>query len=387
MKRTAKAKRKSQKASERFAGYAIQEVLGSGSYGVVYKVSKGSRVYALKAMHGNLILKSDAHESFQTEIKALETIKGKPNVIQIHDAGVYGGIPYIVSELMSNGTLENALTKRKLPFSDIEAMEIMHAISVGLRSIHEVNLVHCDLKPSNIFIEADGKPIIGDFGLARPKPVLSQLIADNGPMGTFSYMAPEQFRGVAPTPESDVYAACGILYHMLTLKRPFYEAENLAALVAMKTSGPIPSPHHINPHVFRDTENLIFYAGCSNISSERLSSEIFAGNISAYLSCMKGPNFNPKSVSTQTRFDQAIDEFKATLVRTAQAPIKLISDAFGLTPVRANANVDIPDQGEATTALKPDEIDFGDSATGQTEEEKDKLKTDKSIEPQNPSPS
>lgn len=136
---------------------------------------------------------------FQREAKAVAALS-HPNILAIYDVGNEQGISFLVTELLEGETIQTRLTKSPIPWR--KAVEIAIAIAEGLAAAHSKGIIHRDLKPANIFLTADGRPKILDFGLAHRNPSAaadeSTETIDGAVMGTPGYMSPEQIRGTAP---------------------------------------------------------------------------------------------------------------------------------------------------------------------------------------------
>ena len=137
----------------------------------------------------------------------------------MHDAGNDGPIPYIVCEYVERQSLAERLRKSP-PLSLRQGLGLIVHILEALRVAHEKGIVHRDLKPANIFLTRDGKPKIGDFGLAKAQSLPSGTIVGKL-MGTPAYMSPEQCRGKGTTAASDLYAVGVMLFEMAVGRRPF----------------------------------------------------------------------------------------------------------------------------------------------------------------------
>src|SRR5205814_3782515 len=158
------------------------------------------------------------------------------------DVGAHDGSPYVVSELLEGETLRDRL--RGATCSTRKAVEYAIQIAQGLAAAHEKGIVHRDLKPENIFITRDGRVKILDFGLAKlasPTEGSNTEVTLTSPatlpgivMGTVGYMSPEQVRGDATNPRSDIFSFGAALYEMLTGRRAFKRntsAETMTAIL------------------------------------------------------------------------------------------------------------------------------------------------------------
>ena len=169
-----------------------------------------------------------------------------PNILAIHDIGQHEGSPFLVSELLEGESLRATLDRGALPQRN--TIEYGVQIAHGLAAAHEKGIVHRDLKPENIFVTKDGRIKILDFGLAKlvqeagaetggaPDEVTltTENTAAGMVMGTASYMAPEQVRGDAVDPRTDIFAFGAVLYEMLSGTRAFRRdtpAETMTAVL------------------------------------------------------------------------------------------------------------------------------------------------------------
>src|SRR6266851_1607635 len=232
-------------ASTRLGPYEIVAPLGAGGMGEVYRArdTRLGREVAVKVLPESLAGNPDRQARFEREARAVAALS-HPNILAIHDYGTQGAVTYAVMELLEGETLRGRLAKGPLPWR--EAVEVGAAIADGLAAAHAKGIVHRDLKPENVFLTADGRVKILDFGLARSEPVVSAegatlsgvpLKHETDPgtvLGTVGYMAPEQVRGEMADARSDVFALGCVLYEMVTGARAFARpsaAETMAAIV------------------------------------------------------------------------------------------------------------------------------------------------------------
>jgi serine/threonine-protein kinase len=204
--------------------YALLRELGSGGAGTVYEAEHlvmGKRV-AVKLLNAGAAQAPDARARVVAEARAAARI-AHANVVDIHDLGISAeGVPYLVMELLEGETLAELVARG--PLSPSHACELVAQMLAGLSAAHRKGIIHCDLKPANVMVThpGPGRPLVKvlDFGVARP--VLESAAQESTvALGTPMYMAPEQVCGQPVDERTDVYAACAILYVLLTGTDPF----------------------------------------------------------------------------------------------------------------------------------------------------------------------
>jgi serine/threonine-protein kinase len=155
---------------------------------------------------------------FAREARAAAALSD-PNIERIYEYGEHEGRPYMALEYLPGGSLEERLAEGK-PVPDEEAAAIAAQVASGLAHAHANGLIHRDLKPANVLFDAEGRPKIADFGIARL--IGAETFTEEGTvMGTAAYISPEQAAGEAASPASDVYSFGVMLFRLLTGRLPF----------------------------------------------------------------------------------------------------------------------------------------------------------------------
>jgi serine/threonine protein kinase/Tol biopolymer transport system component len=222
----------------------ISATLGAGGMGEVYRArdARLGRAVAIKVLPTSFSSDRDRLQRFIQEARAAAGLN-HPNILSIFDIGEEKGAPYIVSELLEGETLREKLRNGPIPIR--KAVEYALQTARGLAAAHDKGIVHRDLKPENLFVTDDGHVKILDFGLAkltRPEEqsgaadaATVQAITEPGlVMGTVGYMSPEQVRGKAADPRSDLFSFGAILYEMISGKRAFHgetTADTMSAIL------------------------------------------------------------------------------------------------------------------------------------------------------------
>lgn len=204
-------------------GFEIEECLGSGGQGAVYRARqiRLGRVVALKIIGPRTRVIFREHLTrFQTEAQAIARLE-HPNIVRIYEIAEHESLPYLVLEYIDGGTLKGLLDRGELPVKD--AVQIVLKVAQAAHFAHSRGVVHSDLKPRNVLLTKDGTPKISDFGLARLIGPESEAAILSHPIGTKEYMSPEQWSAAGPTVDarSDQWSLGVILFELLCGHRPF----------------------------------------------------------------------------------------------------------------------------------------------------------------------
>src|SRR5581483_3789911 len=237
-------------AGSRLDSYEILSPLGAGGMGEVYRARDAAlkRDVAIKVLPPNWSRDPERLHRFELEAQATAALS-HPNIVSIFHVGQHDGCPYIVTELLQGETLRDRL--RRGPMRPRQACDCAIDMARGLAAAHDAGIVHRDFKPENLFLTKDGRLKILDFGLAKltqPEPAgagdttaaIPQHTEPGHVFGTVGYMAPEQVRGHAADPRSDIFALGVVLYEMLTCKRAFRKATSAETLSAILNEEPPP---------------------------------------------------------------------------------------------------------------------------------------------------
>jgi serine/threonine protein kinase/Tfp pilus assembly protein PilF/TolB-like protein len=245
--------------------YKIIDQVGAGGMGVVYRAhdEQLDRYVAVKVLPAGVLADEGTRKRFRQEALALAKLN-HPNIETVHQFGSQDGVDFLVMELISGVPLNEKL--KSGPLSERDVMRLGMQLADGLTAAHECGVVHSDLKPANIFITADNRLKILDFGLARllksgdDNDLTQTITAESGPMaGTLPYMSPEQLRGEPTDPRSDIYAAGTVLYEMATGTRPFPQHQTASLIGAILHAEP-PPLRTLNEQIQPSVEGVILKA-------------------------------------------------------------------------------------------------------------------------------
>ncbi|WP_441292227.1 protein kinase domain-containing protein [Sorangium sp. KYC3313] len=222
--------------------YALLREIGRGGMGIVWEAFDQMlrRPVALKRMMPENVVSFDARRSFEQEATTVARLRNE-HIVQVHDYGIDEGSPYIVMELLEGEDLESRLRRtRQLPAAAV--LSLLRQLSSGLEAASAAGIVHCDLKPANIFLArgASGESVkILDFGVGWR--LFDARDWNGSRIGTPAYMSPEQVRGAVPHPLADLWSLGVIAYRALTGRFPF-STENLPGLIISICTDPFPPP-------------------------------------------------------------------------------------------------------------------------------------------------
>ena len=229
-------------------GYRTEAVIGRGGMGVVYRAQdmRLRRTVALKVMAPELARDERFRERFVRESELAMSLE-HPNVVPIHDAGEADGRLYLVMRCVE-GTDLRALLRAEGALAPERTLAIVRQVADALDAAHARGLVHRDVKPSNVLLDANEHVYLADFGLTRRLSDDGSRLGDSASLGTPAYLAPEQIEGRPVDGRADVYALGCLLYECLTGEPPFSGGSRLAVAWAHLEEDP-PSASERNPQL------------------------------------------------------------------------------------------------------------------------------------------
>lgn len=240
--------------------YELRRLIGKGGMANVYEAYDPNfhRVVAVKVFKRE---DEDMLRRFIREANVMARLH-HPHLVEVYDTGEcpLDGITryYIVMPLLAGGTLRSRI--RRSPLSLQEVCQCLSDIAGALDYIHHEDIIHRDIKASNVLLDDEGRCYLTDFGIARITTDATQLTSTGNVLGTVDYVAPELFEvHRRADARSDLYSLGVLLYEMVTGRLPF-SADNQLALISMHISKQAPSPRLYVPQTPREVENVIYRA-------------------------------------------------------------------------------------------------------------------------------
>jgi serine/threonine protein kinase/tetratricopeptide (TPR) repeat protein len=236
--------------------YEILEEIGRGGMGVIYRARQrySRRFVALKRV---LTYHADSHETlarFRREAEAAASLD-HPNILPIHEVGeTEDGLPFFSMKLATGGSLRTVASTLRGKVR--ECVQLMAKAARAVEYAHGQGLLHRDLQPGNILLDARGEPMVSDFGLAKWLGEESDLTRTLTTFGTPGYIAPEQAEGATSSSAAYIYSLGAILFSLLAGRPPFVGA-NALSVIRQAAATPAPKLRSFAPSVGRDLETIV----------------------------------------------------------------------------------------------------------------------------------
>ena len=259
---------------KRMGPYTVTERIGDGGMAIVYKAYQESlnRYVALKVLRDELARDQQFVARFRQEALGAANLD-HPNIVHVYDAGAANGKYYIAMSYVDGGDLKGLIHQGAI--EPDRAIAITIQLAEALDHAHKQGLIHRDVKPSNVLMTRDGRPLLTDFGIAKALYESRQLTRTGTSIGTPEYMAPEQAQGLPPDGRTDIYALGVVLYEMLAAKVPFC-TDTPVATMYMHVHEPPPSLRQVQGAVPQWLEDVVCKALAKNPDDRYATAGLFA---------------------------------------------------------------------------------------------------------------
>ncbi|MBN1874357.1 MAG: protein kinase [Anaerolineae bacterium] len=240
-------------------GYQLLSQIGQGGMATVFKAYQPSmdRYVAVKILPAHFTQDRTFIARFEQEARTLAHLE-HPHILPVHDYGEQEGITYLVMRYIEGGSLNDLIIKRgPLPLD--ETGRVIGQIGRALGYAHSYGVIHRDVKPSNVLLDAQGNAFLMDFGIAKLVAGTARFTNTGAVIGTPAYMAPEQGMGQELDHRCDIYALGIVLYEMVTGHVPF-DAETPLAVLLKHVHDPLPLPRSARPDLPEPVERIILKA-------------------------------------------------------------------------------------------------------------------------------
>ena len=308
--------------------FRILSPLGSGATGNVFLGEDPSldRKVAIKILKNDFKYDSELRNRFLREARNMARLS-HPGVVSVHAVGDEEGLPYMVMEYLQCTDLLTTLDRQgALPYSQV--VSIFIDVTEGLWNAYAEGIVHRDVKPANIFLAAESRAKIGDFGLARALELDANLTADGVVIGTPDYLAPEVISGVKATVESDVYALGCSIFHALAGHPPYrFLHEDITGQEVLSRHIKSPVPMLDNRQVPRALRKLVY----DMMNKKPGARPGYERILTALRRSMRPKDYNSRAMPAYNPARTAASS------RTAAAPI-----LSGAGPEAAEAELELP---------------------------------------------
>jgi eukaryotic-like serine/threonine-protein kinase len=318
--------------------YELQELAGSGGMSSVYTAHDRllERLVAIKVLHEQYSKDPEYVERFRREAQAIARLS-HPNIVTVIDRGEHEGRQYIVFEHVPGENLKEAV-QRLGPLPVDRALALAHQAARGLAFAHQHGVVHRDVKPHNVLIDAEGTAKVTDFGIARSIEREDGITETGTVLGTSDYLAPEQAAGQRVDACSDQYSLGALLYELLAGDVP-YPAPNVVTAAMRHLNDPVPSVRSVRPEISPRVDAVVRRAMAKRPEDRYPTTDALIGALEA---CILEERPQETAYEGQTEIFQRPSSGMASPRRGGRRPgARWLAVALGLVLIAAAVSIGV----------------------------------------------
>ncbi len=299
--------------------YVLSEVIGTGGMAVVYRAwdRVQLREVAVKVLRSEFNADDDFVRRFNHEAHAASQMS-HPNIVNMYDVGQDGDMRYIVMEYVRGRTLKD-LIRQAGKIKPQRAVQMALRILAAVDHAHASHIVHRDIKPQNILVDAEGNVKVADFGIARATNANTQTFSDGeSVLGSVHYFSPEQASGQVADEKSDLYSVGVVLYEMVTGQVPF-DGDNAVAVALKHVQEPPKSARVFEPEVSKGLDEVIEKALEKDADKRYQTAAEFASDLKRAIRVPKGGFVDSQSLTRDEILQQRMERRQKRRLRWKRA--------------------------------------------------------------------
>ncbi len=315
--------------ARRLGRYVLIAELGRGGMGVVHRawdLSLGREV-AIKMLGEGVLADGQARARFEREARVVAGLQ-HPGIAGIYEVGQHGGRPFLAMELVPGEDLAAAFSRAR--FAPRRLAKIVRDLALALEHAHGAGLVHRDVKPQNVMLEADDRVRLMDFGLVREASRAGELTRTGQVIGTLQYMAPEQAAGEIADqgPPTDVYGIGAVLYRGLVGRPPFDAGSGEAGLLKQVIFDDPKPPREVEPLIHIDLETIVLRCLAKEPERRYQTAAAVAAELDRFL---EGAPIEARPIGRRERMGRWARRHKALAASSAIAVVATVTLIVGGT--------------------------------------------------------
>ena len=304
--------------------YRLEASLGRGGMAEVFRASdeKLGRTVAVKVVLPLFAAQEHFVERFLREARVVAALE-HPGIVPVYDYGEQDGLPFLVMPYLDGGTLQRRMTGQAQPLDQV--VPWIRQLGAALDAAHAAGVLHRDVKPANVLVGKDERPLLADFGIAKIAESATRLTATGVVVGTPVYMAPELALGKPASPASDLYSLAVVAYELLTGQPPF-EGETALSVMHQHVQTPAPPPSTRVPTLPRALDEVFAQALAKDPTTRPPSCRAFAESLASVLSTAERADLaaggRPGPWSSVASLPTVQVPATAATVRAGSAPVR-----------------------------------------------------------------